>query len=152
MQHSFEGVKKILFGYEPVPDRSCWCKKGFVYRNLHETCFSVRCYCTASQKGRVILHLNQVYMQDVVFKVSEAGRQRVLSTHQKNVHAGIQGSVCYLEDPSIWRAATMKEAWMEITYNPYQMNQFQTREGVPVRRAKKVYLESTGSYLAHGIE
>ena len=60
-----------------------------VYRNLHKKCWSVQ----QKQKGRwkVVAHAESITLLDCVFRVSEAGRQRVLRESRKNVHAYIQG-------------------------------------------------------------
>ena len=49
-------------------------KKVFVYRNLHKKCYSVKDWKTK----KVIAHVDNIFLKDAVFKVSEAGRQRVL--------------------------------------------------------------------------
>lgn len=64
--------------------------KVFVYFNLHKKVFSVRAM-EGENKGRVIAHTTTVELRDAVFKVSQAGRERVLKEKRKNVHAGVQG-------------------------------------------------------------
>lgn len=58
-----------------------------VYRNLHRGGYSVR------QNGRVIGHTNELILMDAEFVVQEGGRQRVLRTGVKNVHAWVRGYV-----------------------------------------------------------
>ena len=60
------------------------------YFNLHKKRFSVRA-CEGPDKGRVIAHRKAVCLLNVKFKVSEAGRQRVLKEQRKNVHAVMRG-------------------------------------------------------------
>lgn len=61
----------------------------FLYRNLNRRgrVYSLR------QKGLVVAHAERVCLKDCTFHVSEAGRQRVLKTGRKNIHAGIRGTI-----------------------------------------------------------
>jgi hypothetical protein len=65
----------------------------FVYWNLHRKCWSVRAE-QGPDKGRVIAHTDHLTLANVQFRVSEAGRQRVLREGRKNVHAGCVGEWC----------------------------------------------------------
>ena len=65
--------------------------KVFVYFNLHRKLFSVKAL-EGPDKGKVIGHTTYLWLKDVTFKVSEAGRQRVLREKRKNVHAGVVGN------------------------------------------------------------
>lgn len=57
-----------------------------VYYNLNRSVWSVQHYLPG--KGwRVREHLTSLVLEDVEFKVYEAGRQRVLANKRKNVHA-----------------------------------------------------------------
>lgn len=56
-----------------------------VYRNLHKKCYSIQAKVGAS--WRVIAHAASVELEGVTFKVSQAGRDRVLRTGAKAVHA-----------------------------------------------------------------
>ena len=60
-----------------------------VYSNLHKKCWSVQ----QKQKGRwkVVAHAESITLLDCVFRVSEAGRHRVLRESSKNVHGFIHG-------------------------------------------------------------
>lgn len=87
--------------------------KVFVYFNLHRKCFSVKAL-EGVNKGHVIDHANFVALEDVTFKVSEAGRQRVLLEKRKNVHAGVVGT---LVDKYI-------VGNQRVTYNPYKGSNF----------------------------
>lgn len=64
--------------------------KVFVYYNLHRACWSVKAL-EGEHKGRVVAHAQAVGLDGVEFKVSEAGRLRVLREQRKNVHAGAVG-------------------------------------------------------------
>lgn len=85
----------------------------FVYYNLHRKLWSVKAL-EGPNKGRVIDRCASVALTDVVPKVSEAGRQRVLREKRKNVHAGLVGTLAYAVPSYI---LTQQR---EITYNPYR--------------------------------
>ena len=64
--------------------------KVFVYFNLHKKVWSVKAL-EGPNKGKVIEHTTNINIANAKFKVSEAGRQRVLKEKKKNVHAGVTG-------------------------------------------------------------
>lgn len=86
-------------------------EKVFIYRNLTKKCFSVR----SCKTGLVIAHLDRVIIKNPVFKVSEAGRQRVLREKRKNVHAGVEGFLIPETNVSLS---------IRITYDPYKFDSF----------------------------
>ena len=84
-----------------------------IYRNLHKNCWSAK----SSKTGIVLFHSLEVLLKKAKFKVSEAGRQRVLKEKAKNVHAGVIGIVCGVEaDESIFTE--------RVRYNPYETETF----------------------------
>lgn len=90
----------------------------FVYRNLHRKCYSVKAL-EGVFKGRVIAHTDSIVLSNVTFKVSKAGRERVLREKRKNVHAGVVGTI--EEDcPSF-------VATQQVRYNPYLFETFVCR-------------------------
>jgi hypothetical protein len=111
-------------------------KEVFVYRNLHQNCWSVK----SKETGRIIAHADEVILSDVDYKVSQAGRERVLREKSKNVHAGLQGTLVNF-DPiggkmPTYPAATFSTdpsvkpepgAPINITYNPYKYQTFVAR-------------------------
>lgn len=103
--------------------------KVFVYFNLRKKCFSIKAL-EGDRKGLVIGHASEVDLFDVTFKVSEAGRQRVLKEQRKNVHAGAVGRLCErLEDVSAYD-------FKDVTYNPYRFATFVRKDTAePVHRA-----------------
>jgi hypothetical protein len=110
--------------------------KVFVYRNLHKNTFSIKCLDTK----RVIGYANELTIHAPVFKVSEASRQRVIRTKQKNVHAGVKGVLLLLE-------CIIPPSAEEITYNPYIYDAFvwkETKE--PIKELDIVYLKDTKIY------
>jgi hypothetical protein len=86
-----------------------------VYYNLHKHCFSV-VSLEKENYGRVILHTQEITLTNAKFKVSQAGRERVLREGRKNVHAFVVGYVS-AEFPS-------PNIDTEITYNPYKYASF----------------------------
>ncbi len=128
--------------------------KCFVYFNLHRKVWSIKAL-EGPNKGRVIAHSDLVEMSDCTFKVSEAGRQRVLAEKRKNVHAGIVGVVRTIGenmDP-LSRTAMRREAnWVRhgghpaytpITYNPYKFKTFVRRSTeTPVTSARWALLDA----------
>jgi hypothetical protein len=104
----------------------------FVYRNLRKQCFSIKAL-EGPRKGRVIAHRHFVDLTDVTFKVSEAGRQRVLRTGHKNVHAGLVGQ---WDDTLVPHA----EPLHAVRYNPRESGEFRLSDGTPIRTAKRAEL------------
>lgn len=111
--------------------------KVFVYRNLHQQCWSVKSLY-GRHYGRVILHCTAVDLSQAFFKVNEKGRQRVLDEKSKNVHAGVVG---YLEGAHVLTERYTElypanvihdhvtgwakpDNWDEVTYNPYKFDSF----------------------------
>jgi hypothetical protein len=113
--------------------------KVFVYFNLHKKLFSVKALEGAC-RGRVIAHRTHLVLDDVTFKVSQAGRERVLREQRKNVHAGARGTWV---PESGDRVADALYTLTELTYNPYKYSSFvdkYTEE--PIHTAKWAVLEN----------
>ncbi len=118
--------------------------KVFVYFNLHKKCFSIKAL-EGAMKGRVIAHRDSVLLFDAKFKVSEAGRQRVLKEQRKNVHAGVEGhwTDSDHDGATIKTIATNGSA---ITYNPYKYGTFVHKFGEhPIGLARLVALTVSDS-------
>lgn len=95
-----------------------------VYYNLHKHLFSVR------HKGKVISHSYDVQLEDVTFAVQQAGRRKVLSEKQKNVHAFVRGT---LVEPT-----ELNEIATSVTYNPYKYSSFVNKSDEQPRYSAKV--------------
>lgn len=90
-----------------------------VYKNLHRDCWSIQ-----NEKGTKVLgYAKTVRLQDVSFHVSEKGRQRVLETKQKGIHAKVYGIITGFD------AGEEKDT---AYYNPYKTDKFIDREGNPL--------------------
>lgn len=111
--------------------------KVFVYFNLHRKCWSIKAL-EGPQKGLVVAHAKRVNVSNAIFKVSEAGRQRVLREKRKNVHAGIVGQWdghCDANPPTHW------EHSVKVTYNPYKFHSFyEIESGDSISWASDVHL------------
>lgn len=136
----------------------------FVYFNLHRKCWSIKAL-EGERKGRVIGHAHYIDLADVTWKVSEAGRQRVLREKKKNVHAGAVG---VLEKWSEWDGATHGVAFGDttfdrlsltnpdtapdtITYNPYKGPTFYEKYSlVPMKRSAAAYFTASRNIFAYG--
>jgi len=99
-----------------------------IYFNLHRKCLSVQ---TQTPKGwRVWKHMSEAHLENVTFKVSEAGRQRVLREGKKNVHAYIIGDL--VDGKPLTEGET-------VTYNPYKFSSFVLKDTeAPIHKADKL--------------
>lgn len=100
-----------------------------VYYNLHKSCWSIR----DKKTRRVIDHLTALALCNCEFKVSEAGRQRVLRTKRKNVHAWVEGDYLGIDWPASRKTSNVR-------YNPYQMGTFQASNGESLFESPLVFL------------
>lgn len=128
--------------------------KCFVYRNLNKKghVYSLRAL-EGEHAGKVIGYSSSFWMDDVVFKVSETGRQRTLREKRKNVHAGMVGRIAILDhyEP---RLATIEATGMETTksrmvqigYNPLLAKTFFLKKDwtrPPVYNAASVHVHNS---------
>ena len=112
--------------------------KYYIYRNLHKDCFSVK------YKGKVINHVNYFVGHDVEFRVSEAGRQRVLDTLQRNVHAYV---VCSSYDVLLGDLLKTDEMKL-VYYNPFELDMFVLAgTEIPVMKSAICYGINTKIYI-----
>lgn len=112
----------------------------YVYYNLHKKCFSIKAL-EGENKGRVIAHRDFLDLHDVTFKVSEAGRQRVLRERKKNIHAGIVGEWKY--ETGVRGTCIHNLQNKVVIYNPYKYDSFvYIDDDVPERvyKADRAYL------------
>lgn len=79
------------------------------YRNLHRDSFSV------VQDGLVVAHMDRLCIRNAKPHVNESGRQKVIQTRRKLVHAWIEGYICEEYPPKNRR---------EVKYNPYKYSKF----------------------------
>lgn len=132
--------------------------KSFVYWNLHKKCWSIRAQ-EGAQRGRIVAHASEFEIRNARFKVSEAGRQKVLATKRKLVHAGVEGELVGLTIAKNWSAFCILEKQVDIKrmrggfkvrYNPYERGVFVTTEGgYPVASSPRVQGFEDRTVLAH---
>jgi hypothetical protein len=109
--------------------------KVFVYYNLHKKVFSIKAL-EGSYKGLVIRHASELTLHNVQFRVSQAGRARVLREQKKNVHAGVVGQWFGGVDQVIKDTSDIA-----VTYNPYKYSSFVYADGEqPIFEAQSAYL------------
>ena len=114
--------------------------KYFVYYNLHKHCWSLKNW----KSKRVEDHADTVVLFDCTFKVSEAGRQRVLKEQRKNVHAGVLGDA--YADEAI---GEIPHWFDEITYNPYKYSSFVKKSTeAPIKSAAIVVMRNKRVFAA----
>lgn len=112
-----------------------------VYRNLNNGSWSIR----SSDSGLIVAHGQAVLLVNAEFKVSEAGRQRVIQEKRKNVHAHIEGEI-ELWDGEFFKSRTDIQDFLcdvteefsdrmlehitpvEVSYNPYRLPHFFNKE------------------------
>ena len=105
----------------------------FVYFNLHKNIFSVKDVKTGLVEGD---HRTEVVIKNAVFKVSEAGRQRVLKEGVKNVHAGVKGELGNIPKADMGNL-------ISVTYNPKKYDSFVTVDGYrPLQGADMVIMKT----------
>ena len=119
-------------------------KKVFVYYNLHKHKWSVKDVKT----GRVIGHHYEVQLYNATFKVSEAGRARVLKEKRKNVHAGVEGYLTTdvlarkMDGTILWESQSERH---RVTYDPYKYDTFVTvSDKEPIHKAYFVRMVAYG--------
>jgi len=107
-----------------------------VYRNLHNGKLSVQ--VKQDGKWKVHAHVDDIVLDDPKFKVSQAGRERVIREKAKNVHAFILGNVAASGDFNLNNSR-------QVTYNPYKMENFSTKDdGQSIFSARKTRVQSSG--------
>lgn len=100
-----------------------------VYFNLHKRCWSVM------QDHKVRFHTDYIVLRDCTFEVSKRGREKVLQSKRKNVHAFVKGF--FTVPGSFPQAVLMMET---VTYNPYHSGSF-------YKKYNETYLVSSAKYV-----
>lgn len=104
-----------------------------VYYNLHKKCLSVQ---SMTPKGwRVWKHMKSIDLKNCEFKVSRAGRERVIAEGRKNVHAYIIGDLIEGEETKGYEFGNM------VTYNPYKYTSFvEKATELPIHKANRLHI------------
>lgn len=96
-----------------------------IHVNLHREDFSV----VDPKTGRVVANVADAVMADVTFRVQEGGRQRVLKTRCRSVHAYAIGTlVATNTQPEL-------AGLRRVSYNPYRSAHFDTEDGQSITEA-----------------
>lgn len=85
-----------------------------VYKNLNKACWSIR------QNGKVVGHSLYLVLKNCVFKVNMKANERVKVTHERCVHAWVEG---LLVDRNF-----KFDKYQEVTYNPYKDRFFEVND------------------------
>lgn len=108
-----------------------------IYFNLHKKKLSVQ--TKVNGQWKVVAHAEEAYLKNASFKVSEAGRQRVIKEKRKNVHAYIMGELV--------SGIQSNKQFHSVRYNPYEVAQFQC-EGKNIFRAEEVIINGRKVFAA----
>ena len=107
-----------------------------VYFNLHKHTWSVR----SAKTGRVLLHTDEVHINNPTFVVRKAGRERVLREGKKNVHAFVRGDITVFDDFDPEYHPNYLDYTL-VMYNPYKFDTFvDVHDTSPIRTAKRAFL------------
>jgi hypothetical protein len=109
-----------------------------VYWNLHKKTWSIQ--AKVGKSWKVVEHSDHVLLSGAEFKVSEAGRQRVLRDKRKNVHAMATGYLMATGQ----EAASVYDEYIDlpgVTYNPYKYSSFVLiADESPIRYARRAFM------------
>lgn len=108
-----------------------------VYRNLHKNCYSIQ----NRKSGLVVEHADNVTLLSVTFIVQPAGRERVIQTKKKNVHAFAVGDRLYSNKGGFY-----DDTFCKIFYNPYKYDYFHTEDGRRLIGCNMLVLTPHGMY------
>jgi hypothetical protein len=91
-------------------------------------------------KGNKIFRMmSRVILLDVVFRVNELGRQRMIQERKQNIHAWVEG---------VMDLSAEDGEWVPILYQPYLSGHFVLKEDqTPLFSAKKVLLTEHGAWV-----
>jgi len=84
--------------------------------------------------NKVVAHSESLLLKNATFKVSQKGRERVVKTGVRNVHAGVVGDLVF--DPQEFPKEMPSTV---VRYNPFRSNQFLKESLEPVENAPLVY-------------
>lgn len=123
-----------------------------VYRNLNRKglWFSFRSLDTRRVIDRIDLKAGDTAcLRNVIFKVSEAGRKRVLREKRKNVHALIRGEPWPMPNIEIFRHRYSHLTPVKVKYDPYKAPHFigttpGTKNEVVLKEAEYVTFDEDG--------
>jgi hypothetical protein len=98
-------------------------ERVFVYRNLRKRRFSIRDLATNH-----VADADEVWLSDATFMVSQAGRLRMLREGQRNIHAGVVGTL-------LAHAPHGARCDVAVRYDPYREPYFTTAGNQAIHKA-----------------
>lgn len=108
------------------------------YLNFHKDCVSVRSR-ESDDYGVVVSHEQKVTVVDAEFVIQEKSQQRCRESGTKNVHAVVRGKWNESEKVQVADAV--------VTYNPFEYDQFVTKENErPVEHAEQATVTTNGVF------
>lgn len=113
-----------------------------VFRNWKHDCYTIM------QDGRPRASARQLRLSDVEFRVRESGRQRMLRSRRKNVHAYAIGRLLDFVHPDDDRNLEAMSG-RGVYYNPYEFSSFvdgETRS--PVTFVRTAHFDEHGVIYA----
>lgn len=115
-------------------------KKFFCYRNLNRK--GVVWSAKNTKTGLVEQRSTTFYIKNPTFKVSQAGRARVLKQKKKNVHAGVVGQLV--------RRSKVPDGltWYRASYNPYTHTNFMSQYNDILETADFAILKEDGLWYS----
>lgn len=108
--------------------------KTKVHRNLHKACWSIR------ESGAKTTHTSFIALANVEFRVSQAGRAKVIANQVRSVHA-------YAIGDRLHTSCTVygEGERIGVRYNPYRAGAFLSLDGREVTKAQYAYFFTDGS-------
>ena len=112
-----------------------------IYRNLNkpETTYSIR----DKKTGLVLGHATNILLSNCIYVVNQVGRQRVIETRKKQIHAWIEGNfgVIHAGDDDLFSQGHV------VKYDPYMDESFIYKEnGEPINSSGVVYTNEKGVF------
>ena len=124
-----------------------------IYRNLNKArrdptrnVWSLR--TKVDGRPKVVGHSTDAMLTDVVFKVSESTRQRVIDNQRKSVCAFVRGTLVAFRRTTGPNGPTFSLIGaVRVSFNPYTSDRFYVCEtGQPITRADAVIFTVNGAY------
>ncbi len=112
-----------------------------IYRNLLNKRMSIQSYDSTKKGWRVIGHVTEATLKDVVFFVSQKGADRAIRQQTRNVHAWGQGILV----PGQRTTSTLR-----LYYNVFQSKEFHVddAQGQVIYRARWLEVRGNMPYLS----
>lgn len=134
-----------LIGY-PAEEKDLAEPNVRVHMNLRKKQFNISTYVKGKGWRKAAL-AHVVYLHDVTFKVSEAGRQRAIRQGIRNVHAYAYGTLMPWVDLHMPLFGAT-----QVSYNPFKHAKFVLAEtAIPVHSAEEVLFSVKHGVQAWGI-